>query len=373
MNKRTIAVADVRNICVSLVNHQGDVYEASLETGFSMDLIKRIKEKKYMKAISDSYFNTSDWGDISEGVREPERVVLNTSDLEDNTSASTITEPKVEESTTTETTTTEEDETMSKKRLNNGIVQSICLDLCNGLNNSEIVERYGVTTQCVSTIRHKKTYREISDKFFTLKNGDIVPIKHTPKVEEPVTPTISTTEPTTVETPTEIVTTPTPEPIVEESKVKEFTPSEKITSTIKKTHRKSKLTTKAINKICKDLASGVTGRAIAKKFGIARGTVSNIKLKYRYKEISDKYFVLNEFGNIVPVSDAVRDVNNTVQINLSSSDAIINEIYDLTTQLLMKKPIEQLPDRIQEKILLILKEEVDNMSIKDIKEMIINE
>lgn len=270
MNKRTIAVADVRNICTALVSHQGDVYEASLETGFSMDLIKRIKEKKYMKAISDSYFNTSDWGDITEGIREPERVQLNTNDLEDNTSASTITEPKVEESTT-ETTTTEEDETMKKQRLNNGVVQSICLDLCNGLNNSEIVERYGVTTQCVSTIRHKKTYRDISDKFFTLKNGNIVPIKHT-------TPTVSTTEPTAVETkvetPTEIVTTPTPEPtpIVEESKVKEFTP--KIASTI-------------IDTVCDTIVSALAEKPVnelpdaikARVLNIIREDIENLSMK----------------------------------------------------------------------------------------------
>ena len=277
MNKRTIAVADVRNICVSLVNHQGDVYEASLETGFSMDLIKRIKEKKYMKAISDSYFNTSDWGDITEGVREPERVQLNTNDLEDNTSASTITEPKVEEPvtptvSTTETETTEEDETMKKQRLNNGVVRSICLDLCNGLNNSEIVERYGVTTQCVSTIRHKKTYRDISDKFFTLKNGNIVPIKHT-------TPTVSTTEPTAVETkvetPTEIVT-PTPEPTAEEPKVEKSTPTEtpKIASTI-------------IDTVCDTIVSALAEKPVnelpdaikARVLNIIREDIENLSMK----------------------------------------------------------------------------------------------
>lgn len=245
MTKRELSVDAVRKVCEALVANKGDVYETSVQCNINTELVKRIKFKKIYKAISDSYFQLSDWGETEPGVREPDEVKLNIDPVPENTTVNIeANEVNVEEETKTAT---------------------------------------------------------------------------------------------------------------------------------KKRHRKPKLTNTAINKICKELASGTTGRAIAKKFGVAHGTVSNIKLKYRYKEISDKYFVLNEFGNIVPVSDVVRDVNNTVQINLSSSDAIINEIYDLTAQLLMKKPIEQLPDRIQEKILLILKEEVDNMSIKDIKEMIINE
>lgn len=243
MTKRELSVDAVRKVCEALVANKGDVYETSVQCNINTELTKRIKFKKIYKAISDSYFQLSDWGETEPGVREPDEVKLNIDPVPENTTVNTeANEVNVEEETTT-----------------------------------------------------------------------------------------------------------------------------------KKRHRKAKLTTAAVKKVCKELANGKSCRSIAQKFGIAHGTVSNIKLKYRYSEISDKYFVLNEFGNIVPVTDEVKVVNNTIQINLSSSNAIINEIYDLAAQALMKKPIELLPDSIQEKVLSILKEEIDNMSIKDIKEMIIDE
>ena len=169
----TLSVEDVRKICKRLVSTKGDVVTVSQETSTPVGLIIRIKEKKIFKAISDSYFNESSFGNVPKGVREPERVSI-IPETEPEKTAEPETKPaekKAEPEKNTEPKKVEA-ETKSKNRkigyrYSEEDLHKISKAISEGKTKSEIVKKYGVSKSTIQTIINKEAHTDISDKYFT--------------------------------------------------------------------------------------------------------------------------------------------------------------------------------------------------------------
>ena len=168
----TLSVEDVRKICKRLVSTKGDVVTVSQETSTPVGLIIRIKEKKIFKAISDSYFNESSFGNVPKGVREPKRVSI-IPETEPEKTAEPETKPaeKVEPEKNTEPKKVEA-ETKSKNRkigyrYSEEDLHKISKAISEGKTKSEIVKKYGVSKSTIQTIINKEAHTDISDKYFT--------------------------------------------------------------------------------------------------------------------------------------------------------------------------------------------------------------
>lgn len=168
----TLNVEDVRKICKRLVATKGDVVSVSQETSTPVGLIMRIKEKKIFKAISDSYFDETTFGDVPKGVREPERVSIIPEQTEPEKTAEPETESteKVEPEKNTEPKKVEAESKNHKSghyRYSEEVLHKISKAISEGKTKSEIVKKYGVSKSTIQTIINKKVHTDISDKYFT--------------------------------------------------------------------------------------------------------------------------------------------------------------------------------------------------------------
>lgn len=159
----TLSVEDVRKICKRLVSSKGDVVTVSQETSTPVGLIIRIKEKKIFKAISDSYFNESTFGNVPKGVREPERVSIIPEQTEPEKKAEPETKP-------TEPEKVKEPETKksnSYRRYSDDTIRKICKEISEGVARNDIVKKFGISKSTLQVIINKESHSEISDQYFT--------------------------------------------------------------------------------------------------------------------------------------------------------------------------------------------------------------
>lgn len=157
----TLNVEDVRKICKRLVATKGDVVTVSQETSTPVGLIIRIKDKKIFKAISDSYFNETTFGNVQKGVREPERVSIIPEKTETKQAEKPETKPVAEK-------VEPEKNTKGKYyRYSEEDLRKISKAISEGTPKSEIVKRFGMSKSMVQSMINKEHHSEISDQYFT--------------------------------------------------------------------------------------------------------------------------------------------------------------------------------------------------------------
>ena len=158
--KVNISIADVRKVCETLLAENGDVFETSRKTNVSTDDVRRIKDGRYMKSISASYFDANKWNTSNTSVREPDPVQLVMDDFETKESEpETHEEPKKTKSETVK---------HAYAKITDSMVREICEMLLTGSKHGDIAEKFNISMSAVSTIRRKKTWRVISDEYFEL-------------------------------------------------------------------------------------------------------------------------------------------------------------------------------------------------------------
>lgn len=162
----TLSVEDVRKICRRLVSTKGDVVTVSQETSTPVGLIIRIKDKKIFRAISDSYFNESTFGNVQKGVREPERVSIIPEQTEPEKAEKPETKPAVEK---VEPEKSEPEKNTKGKyyRYSEEDLRKISKAISEGTPKSEIVKRFGMSKSMVQSMINKEHHSEISDQYFT--------------------------------------------------------------------------------------------------------------------------------------------------------------------------------------------------------------
>ena len=160
----TLSVEDVRKICKRLVATKGDVVTVSQETSTPVGLIIRIKEKKIFKAISDSYFNESTFGNVPKGVGEPERVSI-------------IPETEPEKTAEPETKPVEKKvgakKSNSYRRYSDDTIRKICKAISEGTPRNDIVKKFGISKSTIQVIINKESHADISDQYFTREGYSI--------------------------------------------------------------------------------------------------------------------------------------------------------------------------------------------------------
>lgn len=190
-----LSVEDVRKICKRLVSTKGDVVTVSQETSTPVGLIIRIKEKKIFKAISDSYFNETTFGNVPKGVREPDRVSI----IPENSEPEKKSEVK---------------KSNSYRRYSDDVIRKICEAISEGTPGNDIVKKFGISKSTLRVIINKESHVDISDQYFT-RDGYTITSKQTGKKYNLIPPhggrakITSATATTTTATNTKIETTST--------------------------------------------------------------------------------------------------------------------------------------------------------------------
>ena len=162
----TLSVENVRKICKRLVSTKGDVVTVSQETSTPVGLIIRIKEKKIFKAISDSYFNESTFGNVPKGVREPERVSI-IPDSEPEKTAEPETKPAEKKAEPEKVKEPETKKSNSYRRYSDDTIHKICKEISEGVAGNDIVKKFGISKSTLQVIINKESHVDISDKYFT--------------------------------------------------------------------------------------------------------------------------------------------------------------------------------------------------------------
>lgn len=162
----TLSVEDVRKICKRLVSTKGDVVTVSQETSTPVGIIIRIKEKKIFKAISDSYFNESTFGNVPKGVREPERVSI-IPDSEPEKKAEPETKPAEKKAEPEKVKEPETKKSNSYRRYSDDVIRKICEAISEGTPRNDIVKKFGISKSTLQVIINKESHTEISDQYFT--------------------------------------------------------------------------------------------------------------------------------------------------------------------------------------------------------------
>lgn len=152
----TLNVEDVRKICKRLVSTNGDVVTVSQETSTPVGIIIRIKDKKIFKAISDSYFDETTFGNVPKGVREPERVSI----IPENSEPEKTAEPEPAEKV-------EPKKSNSYRRYSDDVIRKICEAISEGTPRNDIVKKFGISKSTLQVIINKESHSEISDQYFT--------------------------------------------------------------------------------------------------------------------------------------------------------------------------------------------------------------
>lgn len=161
-----LSVEDVRKICKRLVSTKGDVVTVSQETSTPVGLIIRIKEKKIFKAISDSYFDETTFGDVPKGVREPERVSI-IPDSEPEKTAEPETKPAEKKAEPEKVKEPETKKSNSYRRYSDDTIHKICKEISEGVARNDIVKKFGISKSTLQGIINKERHVDISDKYFT--------------------------------------------------------------------------------------------------------------------------------------------------------------------------------------------------------------
>lgn len=172
----TLSVEDVRKICKRLVSTKGDVVTVSQETSTPVSLIIRIKEKKIFKAISDSYFNETSFGNVPKGVREPERVSI----IPDSEPEKAEPETKPVEKKSEPEKKPEAKKSNSYRRYSDDVICKICKAISEGTPRNDIVKKFGISKSTFQVIINKESHVDISDQYFT-RDGYTITSKQTGK------------------------------------------------------------------------------------------------------------------------------------------------------------------------------------------------
>ena len=166
--RETISVADVRKICEVLVKEQGDVFETSIKCNQPVDLIKKIKNKKFMKAISDSYFTADTWGSSAPGVEEPDPIKL----TDVNKTTTTDKTPSTNKTNATTKQSYQRTEPLTTTEIN-----EISKMIAEGVRVDDIAKTLKIGRTSIVAIRNKSRYSSISDKYFKIVGLNIVSLK----------------------------------------------------------------------------------------------------------------------------------------------------------------------------------------------------
>lgn len=171
--RETISVADVRKICEVLVKEHGDVFETSIKCNQPVDLIKKIKTKKFMKAISDSYFTADTWGAAASGVEEPDPIKL--TDVNKTTMTNNV------ESTNKTTTADKAPSTKPPHQRTEPLtiteINEISKMIADGISVDDIAKTLKIGRTSIGAVRNKSRYSSISDKYFKIVGLNIVSLK----------------------------------------------------------------------------------------------------------------------------------------------------------------------------------------------------
>lgn len=177
--RETISVADVRKICEVLVKEHGDVFETSIKCNQPVDLIKKIKNKKFMKAISDSYFTADTWGTSAPGVEEPDPIKLTdvnktTTNKNESTNKTTAVDktPSTNKTNATTKQTHQRTESLTPTEIN-----EISKMIADGISVDDIAKTLKIGRTSIGAVRNKSRYSSISDKYFKIVGLNIVSLK----------------------------------------------------------------------------------------------------------------------------------------------------------------------------------------------------
>lgn len=177
--RETISVADVRKICEVLVKEQGDVFETSIKCNQPVDLIKKIKNKKFMKAISDSYFAADTWGSSAPGVEEPDPIKL----TDVNKTTTNKTESSNKTTTTDKTPSTNKTNATTKQShqrtepLTTTEINEISKMIAEGARVDDIAKTLKIGKTSIGLVKNKSRHSSISDKYFKIVGLNIVSVK----------------------------------------------------------------------------------------------------------------------------------------------------------------------------------------------------
>lgn len=178
--RETISVADVRKICEVLVKEHGDVFETSIKCNQPVDLIKKIKNKKFMKAISDSYFTADTWGAAAPGVEEPDLIKLTDVNKTTTTNKNESTNKATSADKTPSTNKTDTVVKQVKQRtesLTTTEINEISKMIAEGVRVDDIAKTLKIGRTSIGAIRNKSRYSSISDKYFKIVGLHIVSLK----------------------------------------------------------------------------------------------------------------------------------------------------------------------------------------------------
>lgn len=177
--RETISVADVRKICEVLVKEKGDVFETSIKCNQPVDLIKKIKSKKFMKAISDSYFTADTWGAAAPGVEEPDPIKLTevNKTTTNKTESTNKTTPTDKTPSTDKANVTTKQSQQRKEKLNTAEITEISKMIAEGVKVDDIAKTLKIGRTSIGCIRNKSCHSSISDKYFKLVGLNIVSVK----------------------------------------------------------------------------------------------------------------------------------------------------------------------------------------------------
>ena len=177
--RETISVADVRKICEVLVKEQGDVFETSIKCNQPVDLIKKIKNKKFMKAISDSYFTADTWGSSAPGVEEPDPIKLTdvnkTTTNKTESSNKTTTADKTPSTNKTNATTKQSHQ--RTEPLTTTEINEISKMIAEGARVDDIAKTLKIGKTSIGLVKNKSRHSSISDKYFKIVGLNIVSVK----------------------------------------------------------------------------------------------------------------------------------------------------------------------------------------------------
>ena len=177
--RETISVADVRKICEVLVKEQGDVFETSIKCNQPVDLIKKIKNKKFMKAISDSYFTADTWGSSAPGVEEPDPIKL----TDVNKTTTNKTESSNKTTTADKTPSTNKTNATTKQShhrtepLTTTEINEISKMIAEGARVDDIAKTLKIGKTSIGMVKNKSRHSSISDKYFKIVGLNIVSVK----------------------------------------------------------------------------------------------------------------------------------------------------------------------------------------------------
>lgn len=177
--RETISVADVRKICEVLVKEQGDVFETSIKCNQPVDLIKKIKNKKFMKAISDSYFTADTWGSSAPGVEEPDPIKLTdvnktTTNKNESSNKTTTTDktPSINKTNATTKQSHQRTEPLTTTEIN-----EISKMIAEGARVDDIAKTLKIGKTSIGLVKNKSRHSSISDKYFKIVGLNIVSVK----------------------------------------------------------------------------------------------------------------------------------------------------------------------------------------------------